>query len=112
MAVSWLTVYRAVLLCAVPVCLFVLYRATSHRETRGARPLALLVSGGLLYVVVKLAVVGLFDVDQKDGVIHPTEDGLVDSPRPATGPSRAVGVGITARILAHLAHSRTYGTHR
>ena len=56
MAVSWLTVYRAVLLCVVPVGLFVLYRAISHREMRGARPLALLVSGGLLYVVVKLAV--------------------------------------------------------
>ena len=56
MAVSWLTLYRAALLCTVPVGLFVLYRATSHRETRGARPLALLVCGGLLYVAVKLAV--------------------------------------------------------
>lgn len=56
MAVSWLVTYRAVLLTAIIVGLFVLYQATKHREKPGARPLTLLVFGGLLYVSVKLAV--------------------------------------------------------
>jgi signal transduction histidine kinase len=56
MAVFRLAVYRAVLLTAVVVGLFVFYRANEHREKPGARPLALLVFGGLLYVGVKLAV--------------------------------------------------------
>lgn len=56
MAVSRLAVYRAILLTAVVVGLFVFYQANKHREKPGARPLALLVFGGLLYVGVKLAV--------------------------------------------------------
>jgi signal transduction histidine kinase len=56
MAVSWLAIYRAVLLTALVVGLFLLYQASKHREKPGARPLAVLVLGGLLYVGVKLAV--------------------------------------------------------
>jgi signal transduction histidine kinase len=48
--------YRAVLLPAIVVGLFVLYQANKHREKPGARPLGLLVFGGVLYVGVKLAV--------------------------------------------------------
>jgi signal transduction histidine kinase len=56
MAVSWLAIYRAVLLSTIVIGLFVFYQANKHREKPGARPLALLVFGGLLYVGVKLAI--------------------------------------------------------
>ena len=56
MAGSRLAVYRAILLTAIVVGLFVFYQANRHREKPGARPLALLVFGSLLYVGVKLAV--------------------------------------------------------
>lgn len=56
MAVSWLGMYRAVLMGAVVVGLFVSFRINKNWETPGARPLALLMFGSLLYVGVKLAV--------------------------------------------------------
>jgi signal transduction histidine kinase len=56
MAVSWLAMYRAALLSTIVIGLFVFYQANKHREKPGARPLALLVFGGLLYVGVKLTV--------------------------------------------------------
>lgn len=56
MAFSWLAMYRAILLITLVIGLFLFYQASKHREKPGARPLALLVFGGLLYVGVKLAV--------------------------------------------------------
>lgn len=56
MAVSWLTLYRAVLLSTVFIGLFVFYQANRNQTKPGARPLSLLVFGAVLYVGVKLAV--------------------------------------------------------
>jgi len=53
---SWLALYRAVLLAALAVGLFLLARAADYRDRPGARPLWLLVSGAVLYLLLKLAV--------------------------------------------------------
>lgn len=54
--VAWLATYRAVLLLSLVVGLFVLYQAVTYRDRPGAKPLVLLVTGALLYVLVKLTV--------------------------------------------------------
>jgi PAS domain S-box-containing protein len=56
MEVSWLAIYRASLLIAALLGLFLLYEAIEREGKRGRKPLLVLVVGALLYIGVKLVV--------------------------------------------------------
>lgn len=53
---SWLAAYRVVILATIALGLFLLYWSVDYRDRPGARPLWVLVSGVLLYLVLKIAV--------------------------------------------------------